>query len=355
MVELFEVKALDFWSFGGLKNFQAGVDTYRKPVFPPDIMKFFHIVDLNKLIPVAVFLKKEDEIYLPVPADLLQPRKGEKGELKISPLIKKGKLPEGALTDLESFKVLPFIEKSEVKYEGAKGYLPFGKLKNYFTENRICGADTDNLKGLDCFVSFEPKVGLTLNFDTFSAEESRLYFTFAVRPKKDTSLVVVFKKKNDESVKIEEGIYHIGGETRVSKVQKVENEEFQNFLSEKINVCKGKLYKFYLLSHTYIDGKLEIEKTLLRVGNVDFELVWAFTKGKEWISGYKKPAVEMLLPSTVLVLKAKDDALTNRLNYIGAKTKLPIYEGKDEKKLKEEEVFLHDYGWNWGILIPTEV
>jgi len=353
MVELFEVKALDFWSFGGLKNFQAGVDTYRKPVFPPDIMKFFHIVDLNKVVPIAVFLKKEDEIYLPVPADLLQPRKGVKGNLKISPLMGKEELPEGALTDFESFKVLPFIKESEVKYEGAKGYLPFSKLKNYFTENKIC-ADTDNIKGLDFFVNFEPKVGLTLNFDTFSAEESRLYFTFAVRPKKDTSLVVVFKKKNGESVKIEEGIYHIGGETRVSKVQKVESKELQSLLCEKINICKGELYKFYLLSHTYIEGKLYIGKTL-KVGGIDFELVWTFTKGKEWISGYKKPAVEMLLPSTVLVLKAKNNALTNRLNHIEAKTKLPIYENKDKKELKEKKVFLHEYGWNWGILIPMEV
>ena len=354
MVELFEVKALDFWSFGGLKNFQAGVDTYRKPVFPPDIMKFFHIVDLNKVVPMAVLLKAKDEIYFPVPADLLQPRKGEKGELKISRLVGKDKLPKRALTDLESFEGLPFIEKSEVTYEGAKGFLPFKKLKSYFTENEIYNVDTYNLKGLDFFVNFEPKVGLTLNFDTFNAEEGRLYFTFAIRPKKDTSLVVIFKKKNGESVKIEKGIYHIGGETRVSKVQKVENKELQSLLCEKINICKGKLYKFYLLSHTYIEGKLYVGKTL-KVGGIDFELVWTFTKGKEWISGYKKPAVEMLLPSTVLVLKAKENTLTNRLSYIEAKAKLPIYEDKNKKKLKEKEVFLHNYGWNWGILIPMEV
>ncbi len=353
MIELFEVKAFDFWSFGGLKNFQAGIDTYREPIFPPDIMKFFHLVDLKEVIPVAVFLKKEGEIYLNVPADILQPRKGESGELKVSSLKRKSELPEGALTDLESFEILPFLEESDKKYEGASGFMPFSRLKGYFTENRVC-AYTDAINGLDTFVTFEPKVGLTLDFDKFTAEESRLYFTFVVRPKGDTSLVVVFKRKNPQGGKIEEGTYPIGGETRVSKVQKVEDEKIQNLLCEKINVCKGKLYKLYLLSHTYIDGKLEIGKTL-KVGNINFKLVWAFTKGKEWISGYRKPAVEMLLPSTVLVLKAEDSTLADRLNYIKTKTKLPIYKDKDKKELKEEEVYLHNYGWNWGILIPMEV
>lgn len=353
MVDLVEVKTFDFWSFGGLKNFQAGVDTYREPVFPPDIMKFFHIVDLKEVSPVAVFLKKGAEIYFNVPADLLQPRKGEKGKLKISPLKGIEELPEGALTDLQDFEILPFIEKSEEKYEGAKGFLPFNKIKSYFEENKIC-ADTEDIKGLDFFVNFEPKVGLTLNFATFNAEESRLYFTFVIRPKENTSMLVIFKRKNQKGAKIEEGIYHIGGETRVSKIQKVENGEFQNFLRGKINVFDGKLYKFYLLSHAYIDGKLEINKTL-KVGGIDFKLVWAFTKGKEWISGYKKPAVEMLLPSTVLVLKAKGNGLTDRLNYIEAKAKLPIYKDKDETELIKEKVCLHNYGWNWGILIPVEV
>ena len=353
MVELVEVKTFDFWTFGGLKNFQAGVDTYREPIFPPDIMKFFHLADLKEIFPVAVFLKKENEIYLSVPADILQPRKGEKGELKISPLKGKNNLPEGALTDLKKFELLPFVEESCPKYEGAKGFIAFEKLKHYFMENRIC-ADTDSLKGLDYFVTFEPKVGLTLDFDTFSAEESKLYFTFAVRPKKDASLVVVFKRKNSKSGKVEDGTYYLGGETRVSKIQKLENKDIKNFLSEKVNVCKDKLYKFYLLTHTHIEGKLKIGRTL-KVGNLEFELLWVFTKGKEWISGFKKPAVEMLLPSTVLVLKAKEISSIDRLTYIEAKAKLPIFVDKNSEEPKKEEIYLHNYGWNFGILIPMEV
>ncbi len=102
MLELYEIRPYDFWLFGGLRNFQAGSDTFREPIFPPDIMKFFHLVDLKKCIPVGIFLKKENELFFPVPADLLQPRKGVKGSLKITPFEDREKEPlKGAITDLD--------------------------------------------------------------------------------------------------------------------------------------------------------------------------------------------------------------------------------------------------------------
>jgi CRISPR-associated protein Cmr3 len=118
-----------------------------------------------------------------------------------------------------------------------------------------------------------------------------------------------------------------------------------------VKIEKGKLYKLYLLTHTYIKGELKIGKTL-RVEGLDFELVWSFTKGKEWISGFRKPAVEMLLPGTVLLLKAKDEGCLKRLTYIEEKTILPVYESKECKKIKEECISLHNYGWNYAILVP---
>ena len=137
-LELWEINTFDFWLFGSLKNFQAGIDTFRDPKFPPDIVKFFHLLDLEEAFPIGVFLKKENEIYFPVPADILQPRKGEKGKLKVSPLISKEKLnkeflkensSEVFLTDREDLDILPFIKESETKYEGASGYISFEKIK----------------------------------------------------------------------------------------------------------------------------------------------------------------------------------------------------------------------------------
>ncbi len=249
-------------------------------------------------------------------------------------------------------KKIPFIRESEPKYEGAKGFIPFEKFKCYF-ENINFHATTNDLKGLNEFVEFEIKVGLTINFDNFTAEESRLYTTFVLRPKKKTSLGVLYLKKHSFEC-LKGGDYHIGGETRVSKVLKVDgnNQAFndlKSFLTQNVKIAKDKLYKLYLLTHTYIEGELKIGRTLKAEG-LEFELVWSFTKGKEWISGFRKPALEMLLPGTVLVLKAKNEGCLKRLTYIEEKTILPVYESKDSKEIKDECINLHNYGWNYAIL-----
>jgi CRISPR-associated protein Cmr3 len=354
MLTAFEVKTLDYWLFGGLRNFQAGSDTFREPRFPPDIMKFFHLTDLEKLQPVAVLLKREGDIFFPVPADILQPRKGERGNLKISHLKERERIisqicNKEFLTDLGEGYYLPFVEESrdKKKYEGAGGFISFDRLKTYFSEGRI-EATTDDLKGVDYFVSSEIKVGLMLDFQRFSAMESMLYTTFVNRPQNlDSSLVVIFKGSNS----VEEGFYYVGGETRVSEVKHLKQENITPFLQEEIEVKEGKLYRFYLLSHTYIDGELTIGKTL-RVGGIDFKTVWVFSRGKEWISGFRKPAVQMLNPATVLVLRAKGSGNLKRLTYIESKTCLPIFKGRHSQRVEDKEVELHRYGWNHGILTP---
>jgi hypothetical protein len=47
---------------------------------------------LEEYQPVGVLLKRERDIFFPVPADILQPRKGERGNLKISHLKDKEKI-----------------------------------------------------------------------------------------------------------------------------------------------------------------------------------------------------------------------------------------------------------------------
>jgi len=83
MVKLLKVKALDFWAFGGLRNFQAGVDTFRRSVFPPDAMKFFHLVDLSKVSVCGVLLEQKNTLYLlPRPCGLNAPEKEKRGKLR---------------------------------------------------------------------------------------------------------------------------------------------------------------------------------------------------------------------------------------------------------------------------------
>jgi CRISPR-associated protein Cmr3 len=354
MLTAIEVKTFDFWLFGGLRNFQAGSDTFREPRFPPDIMKFFHLTDLEEHQPVGVLLKRGRNIFFPVPADILQPRKGERGNLKISHLKEREEIlaqlcDKEFLTDLGEEHLLPFVgeDKDKKKYEGAGGFISFERLKTYFSEGRI-EASTDDLKGLDYFVSSEIKVGLTLDFQRFSAMESMLYTTFVNRPQTlDSSLVVIFKGPNA----LEEGIYYVGGETRVSEVKPLKEENITPFLQEGIEVKEGDLYRFYLLSHTYIEGELTVGKTL-KVGGIEFKTVWVFSRGKEWISGFRKPAIQMLTPATVLVLKAMGNGNLKRLTYVESKACLPVFKSRTSRRVEDREVELHRYGWNHGILTP---
>jgi len=338
MVRLLKVKTLDFWAFGGLRNFQAGVETFRRSLFPPDVMKFFHLVDLNKVSVCGVLLEQNSTLYFPVPADLTRPRKKKEGNLEVSLL----KRAEG-VTDL-SFECLPIAKKGK-KVETASGFLAFERVREYFLKVESFTAPVKALKSLSDFVKEEIKVGLTLNKDFFTAQEGRLYANFVLRPGKDekneTHLVALLKEKGDFS--FEEGFYYFGGEARVSYARVEQNEELNGFLEEKVKVEKGNLYRFYLLSHAFVNGELEPGKELV-VGDLKFKLVWSFSAGGEWISGYEKPGAFMLKPGSVFLLEAKEEGELSRLSPISGRARLPRRHGS------LEEVELSNYGWNWGIL-----
>ncbi len=346
-MKLIEIKATDFWLFGGLKNFQAGEDTYREVLFPPDVMKFFHLTDTTKCKPVGVFIKQRDEkkgkeeLYLPVPADLLRPRKGENGPLAVATLKEP---PTDTITDLDS-DLLPTAPEGKTKYEGASGFITTEHLREYLEKGTIEGKSCI-IKSVGDFVIFEPKIGLTLDFDRFNAEESRLYFTFVVRPRKGTSLVVLFDG-NCESL---EGFYHLGGETRVSKLK--ESEAPKDLINGKASVQKGNLYRFYLLTHTFVEGGLKKGKTL-KVGGLEFEPVWFFSGGAEWISGFRKPGIKMLKPGGVMVLRALEEGEVNRLTFVEGSTSLPVIKDKENQPEVDSEIKdLHLFGWNHGFLAP---
>ncbi|MEO2152858.1 MAG: hypothetical protein ABGX24_00350, partial [Aquificota bacterium] len=111
----YKVSALDFFSFGGLQNFSAGETTFLQGKFPPDISRFFYLVDLSKAAILAVLLLKEDTIYFPVPADWVVPRKGEKGEIEVNKVPYKECIKKNQCKDLG--KLLPKEEEEEIIFD----------------------------------------------------------------------------------------------------------------------------------------------------------------------------------------------------------------------------------------------
>ncbi len=340
-VRLYEVIPYDAFAFGDLSNFQAGEESWRRTLEIPDVSRFFHLVDAKKTKICGVFISDKEKILLPVPGDVVAPRKGEEGCLSVSILKSK---PDKAITDIKS----DYFPETEGKVESAQGFISFNIFKNYIKGCENLGITDNLIKSSDIFVK-EFKVGLSLNQDTFTAEEGRLYMTTYVRLKNNYSYLIL--TWGDEY--IEEGDYHIGGETRVAKIKEFNDQKFKEFLEEKVKVNENKLYRLYLTSSTYVSGELKIG-TKIVVDNLEFELVWAFISGKEWISGYRKPAILMLKPGSVLILKANKNGNLTRLTFIEEKAYLPVYKDKDKAEILNEEKEPSFFGWNYGIFEKYE-
>jgi CRISPR-associated protein Cmr3 len=255
-----------------------------------------------------------------------------------------------AVLDIET-EYLPYVEVKEPKYEGASGFIEISSLKSYFVKGNLDNdLETSNLKKLSDFIKTELKIGLTLNFDRFTAEESRLYMTFLNRLKENVKLVALLEERGSKEITLK-GSYYFGGETRVSKVETQPLDEKLKFLTDFVEIKRGNIYRFYLTSHTYIEGELTLGRCL-NIGGLNFELVWLFNGGKEWISGFRKPAIQMLKPGTVLIIRAKDNGALRRLTYIGQTEFVPVYENRGSINILGKKVKLHNYGWNFGILGP---
>jgi len=251
-IKLLELKPFDSYVLGGLRNFQAGTDTYRETQPLPDIMKFFHLTDITKVRFCGVFIKEittEDEnFYIPVPADILQPRKGQSGNLKLSLLKKVGEYPlNETIMDIKT-DYLPYIEAKNPKYEGAQGFIEIDFLKSYFTQGILQeNLKTCHLKSLTDFIKSELKIGLKLDFNKFTAQESYLYMTFLNRLKENIRIVALLENKSDDTPKLE-GSYYFGGETRISKIKTQALDEKLEFLSEKVDILEGKV----LFNNSYL-------------------------------------------------------------------------------------------------------
>ncbi len=164
-MKLYLLEPYDVLSFGGLKNFAAGETHVQKSSFPPPIMRFFPY--FRRVF--SVLLVKDDEVYLPVPADCLVPRKGEDGKPIIAPL-----------------KFPPLLEE-EKSYEPAGGFISLGN----FVDKYAKGKGGFAVRELNEFLAMETRVGVKLSVSSRTSEESMLYSQDFLRPRGDTLLGIM--------------------------------------------------------------------------------------------------------------------------------------------------------------------
>jgi len=309
-MKLYLFEPYDVLSFGGLKNFSAGESHIQKSSFPPPIMRFFPY--FKKVY--SVLLVKDKEVFLPVPADCLVPRKGEKGDLVIAPL-----------------KFPPVLEE-EKPYEPAEGFVSLGDLVEKYAK----GKRGFILKNLSDFLATETRVGVKLSVSSRTSEESMLYSQDFLRFKEDTFLGVLASEPY--SIKT---FNKMGGEGRLTRLR--DEWDLPDFFKEEQTIKSGAKYKFYLLSHAFVKGGIEKGK-ILKIGDREFRVLWLHNKGSEFISGFRKPFLEMLRPASVLILEAVEDGTVKRVCQIDS---FPEVIDKKEKFLER--------GWNSGIIMEVKV
>ena len=319
-MKVFEVKPLNPVWFGGLKNISAGDEHYTTPNFPPNIMRFFRFVKKNKKgACYGVLFLKDKEVLLNSPADIVGRRKtgGNWRILKYDQKLK-----------------CPLIKGTIEAFETASGYLITTEGFKKWEERKNL-EDKDLIKLSELYY-IERRTGIKIEKDKGTAQERMLYTQERIRLKEDVKILFLA----DDCYEYE-GFF--GGERTPAYVR--EAKEYQEKIKEitegRVNVEKGKYYRLYLLTHTYVNlnGTLTVVDLKYKEKTLEFELVWLYSAGSEFISGYRKPAVNMLKPGTVFLLKAKSNGNLKKVCQIF-----------DEPGVSEIERFLSS-GWNTGILV----
>lgn len=323
-MKLFEVVPQNPVWLGGLKHITAGDEHFMKSLSLPNIMRFFHFVKKEKKgACYGVFLAKDENLLLPAPADIVGKRKTG-GEWKILKL-------EGRI---------PLIRGNLEAYETVSGYLIKSKAFNKWIEYKNL-SDNDFQK-LSDLIDIDRRTGIKIDKEEGTAEEGFLYTQERIRLKEGVKLLFLA----EECYK-KEGFF--GGERNPATIKEV-SKDYERSLKEifqgSVIVEKGKIYRFYLISHAYLNTSLEFsssEKNItirdFKGEKIDFKVLWLFSAGTEFISGFGKPALNMLKPGTVFLLEAVKSGRLNKLCQIFA-----------EPSVNKVDRFLNS-GWNSGLLI----
>lgn len=305
-MKLYLFKPYDVLTFGGLKNFSAGESHIQRAEFPPPIMRFFHL--FRKVF--GVFLYKDGQVCMPMPADCVSERKKESPEAK--PL---------------KMDIPPLIRGELKAYEQAKGFISWKD----FWENYKNGKSFQTYQP---FIKSELRVGIALDKGTRTAREGMLYSEEFLRFDEGSMLAVLGEGYEGK------GIEKVGGERRVAFCKEADNEKLE---VENVKVIKGKYYKFYCLTHLFVEGGLEQEREIKLFGSgLKFKVLWFFGTS-EFVSGYTKPFIQMLKPGSVLWLLALDEGGTKGICQIDSKPEVNDI----------ERSFL-ERGWNSGILLEVK-
>ena len=253
-MKLLELTPEDALTFGSLKNFTAGESHYQQTTFPPPIMRFFSLGKEQGLKPLkiaGVFIKHQEKLFLPLPADCLKKRKEKAEKIYVPRWDEELKRPF-----IESFEK----EKDKVELlnlEQAEGSCSFSDFREHYAKGENFEVKYDEI------FQEEERVGVKLNYDKRVSEDRHLYSRIYLRFKNSHIVLLVEDDINKAFLST------VGGERKYAKIKPAE-DSFMDFLKESVDIKRDKLYKYYSTTHLYADLKSEIKLN----GNIKFKVEW---------------------------------------------------------------------------------
>jgi len=350
----YKIKPLDTLFFRDGRPFSMGAETWAKPIFPPypstvygaiwtwlifekGSLKEFedgkYEIELGRIIKneksnfkeikkgrlkiKGPFICLDNNIYFPVPFDLLQKKgapKSEKNNLFYIDFINK---PEIFISDYPLERIL--VNKNDFELEECNEFLDINSLKDYLMgyEEQLEFTEKKEI------FSYEKKTGIKRSRKTLSSEEGHLYRIPMIRLERGVSFYIEIEGLNSYP---QEGKVQLGADWRIVKIEKTEKDLLKE-LRELNFQLNNKIFKVYFatpvifkkgwipdwINETTFEGnhqKIRLKLIACSIGK--FNLIGG------WDLANKKPKMmyKAVPPGSVYYFKILDDTSVDKIKEV---------------------------------------
>jgi len=257
----YKIKPLDTLFFRDGRPFTMGSETWANPIFPPYPSTVYGAIrtwiifergnlkdfkegkfkeelgtppEKGNLKIKGPFICLENNIYFPVPFDLLKKRVTTEKEKKLF-YINCINRPEIFISDYSLERIL--VNKNDFELKECDEFLDINSLKDYLMDYEKQLEFTEKKE----IFSYERKTGIKRSRETLSSEEGHLYKISMIRLKREASFYIEIEGLNSYPC---EGKVQLGADWKIVKIEKTE-EDLLKELREIDFQLNNKIFKIY--------------------------------------------------------------------------------------------------------------
>jgi CRISPR-associated protein Cmr3 len=340
----YKIKPFDTLFFRDGRPFTMGAETWANPIFPPYPSTVYGAIrtwlifergslkefkegkfkeelgtpsEKGNLKIKGPFICLNDNLYFPVPFDLLQKKgapKSGKNNLFYTDCINR---PEVFISDYPLESIL--VNKNDFELKECDEFLTINSLKDYLMgyEKQLRFREKKEI------FSYERKTGIKRNRKTLSSEESHLYRISMIRFKKEAFFYIEIEGLNSYPC---EGKVQLGADWKIVKIEKTE-EDLLKGLREIDFQLNNKIFKIYFatpaifkkgwipdwINETTFEGNYEgIKLKLIACSIGKYKLIGGWNLANK----RPKPMYKAVPSGSVYYFKILDDTSAERIKEV---------------------------------------